>query len=141
MTIVKNILAVVLGLVIGSAVNMAIVMFSPIIVPPPAGVDVSSAESIAASMELYEAKHFIPPFLAHALGTLTGAIVSFLIAASHSEGLAYVIGVAFLMGGIAASFMIPAPVWFIAVDILLAYIPMAWCGIYLARRINRKGQI
>ena len=39
-----------------------------------------------------------------------------------------VIGFFFLLGGIAAAWMIPAPVWFEAADILLAYIPMALIG-------------
>ena len=34
-TTVKNILAVVLGLVLGSVVNMAIIMISGSIIPPP----------------------------------------------------------------------------------------------------------
>jgi len=39
--------------------------------------------------------------------------------------LALTIGVFFLLGGIINSFMLPTPTWFIAIDILFAYLPMA----------------
>ena len=38
------------------------------------------------------------------------------------------LGIFHLLGGIAAAVMIPAPLWFIVVDLVLAYIPMAWLG-------------
>ena len=38
-------------------------------------------------------------------------------------------------GGVAASQMIPAPMWFIVVDLAGAYFPMAWLGTVAARRI------
>ena len=42
---------------------------------------------------------------------------------------AIVIGVFFLAGGIAASYMLSnSPDWFKALDLIAAYIPMAWLG-------------
>jgi len=134
MTILRNILALIVGFVAGSVVNMALVTIGPRMIPAPAGVDVSNAESIAASIHLFEPKHFVFPFLAHALGTFAGALVAFLIAASHRTVFAFVVGVLFLAGGIAASFMIPAPPWFIALDLVAAYLPMAW----LATRVGHR---
>jgi hypothetical protein len=136
MTLLRNTLAVVVGLAIGGGVNMAIVVLGPSVIPPPAGVDVNSMESIRASIHLFEVKHFVSPFLAHAIGTLVGALAAFLVAASHRAIISYSIGVVFLAGGIAASFMIPAPQWFIALDLLAAYMPMAWVGQHLGRRFR-----
>ena len=79
-------------------------------------------------MHLFEPKHFIFLFLAHAIGTLVGAYLSVRIAASHKMYFALGIGVFFLIGGISMVFMIPAPVWFIVADLSLAYIPMGWFG-------------
>ncbi len=42
--------------------------------------------------------------------------------------LAFVIGAFFLMGGIANAFILPAPAWFLVVDVTGAYLPMAWLG-------------
>lgn len=134
--LLRNVLAVLAGLAIGGAINMAIITASPSVIPPPAGVDVTNAESLKASIHLFQPRHFVMPFLAHALGTLAGAIVAFLIAATHRARLAYVIGVVFLVGGIAAAYMIPAPAWFIALDLIVAYIPMAWLGIHIGTRLT-----
>ena len=68
------------------------------------------------------------PFLAHALGTLIGAMIAALIAATRKFTMAMIIGVFFLIGGISAAFMIPAPTWFVLLDLGMAYIPMAWLG-------------
>ncbi|AKF86296.1 hypothetical protein MFUL124B02_24550 [Myxococcus fulvus 124B02] len=133
MKIIRNILAVIIGLAVGSVVNMALVMLGPRVIPSPAGVDASKAESLAAAIHLFEPKHFVFPFLAHALGTFAGALVAFRVAGSHRTVFAFVIGTLFLAGGIAASFMIPAPTWFIVLDIVVAYLPMAW----LATRVWR----
>ena len=126
--VIRNILAVIAGIIIGSVVNMTLINISGSIIPPPAGIDVSNLESIRASAHLFEAKHFIFPFLAHAVGTLVGAFVAALIAVSRKLTFALGIGVFFLIGGLVASFLIPAPLWFIALDIVVAYLPMAWLG-------------
>jgi hypothetical protein len=137
--LLRNLLALVVGIAIGGAVNSALIMLSPTLIPPPAGVDVNSAESLSQGVHLFEPRHFLMPFLAHALGTLVGAFVAFLVAATHKARFAYAIGAVFLCGGVAASFMIPAPAWFIAVDLALAYLPMAWLGARLGRRCLPTG--
>ncbi len=132
---IRNVLAVIAGFIAGSAVNMGLVMASPHIIPPPAGVDVNDMESIKASIHLYELKHFIVPFLAHALGTLVGAYVAVIISASYKLMVGLVIGVLFLLGGLSVAFMLPSPVWFIVVDLVGAYVPMAWIGAKLTGKV------
>ena len=134
--LLRNALALLAGIAIGGGVNMALITLSPSLIPPPAGVDVSSAEGLSKAMHLFEPRHFIMPFLAHALGTLAGALAAYLIAASYKAPMAYVIGAVFLCGGVAASFMIPAPTWFIALDLLAAYLPMAWLGVQIGTRMK-----
>ena len=133
---VRNVLAVVVGFVAGSAANMALVNVGPSIIPPPEGVDVRDAECLAKSIHLFEPRHFVMPFLAHAVGTFAGAFVACWIAATRKALMAYLVGVLFLCAGIAVSFMIPAPTWFIALDLVGAYLPMAW----LAIRIGGRGK-
>ncbi len=135
-TILRNIAAVIIGFVLGSVVNMALITASPHVIPPPAGVDVSNVASMKVGMHLFEAKHFLFPFLAHALGTFVGALVAFVVAGSRRVVFAYTLGVLFLAGGIAACFMIPAPAWFMALDLLAAYLPMAWLATRLGRSIT-----
>lgn len=134
--LLRNALAILAGIGIGGSVNMALIAISPSLIPPPAGVDVNNPESLAGAMHLFEPRHFVMPFLAHAFGTLAGALAACVIAATHRARMAYSIGVVFLCGGVAASFMIPAPAWFIALDLLAAYLPMAWLGIRLGNLVR-----
>ena len=132
----RLLLAVVAGLVVGSIVNMALIAVGGKLVASPAGADVTSMEGLKASIHLFEPRHFVFPFLAHALGTLVGALVACRLAPGRSAIAAYVVGGLFLLGGVANAFMLPAPGWFIAADLLLAYLPMAWLGQALGRRLS-----
>lgn len=132
--IVRNILAVVAGLLVGIAVNMGLILISGKIIPPPEGADVTSAEGLKASLHLFEPRHFVFPFLAHALGTLAGALLAATLAASRKTAMAMVVGAFFLVGGIANVILLPSPVWFNVLDLVGAYVPMAWLGSRLATR-------
>lgn len=134
--IVKNILAVVVGAVVGSVVNMSLITISGSVIPPPNGADVTTMEGLQAALPLFEPKHFIFPFLAHALGTLVGAYLAARIAANNKMRFAMGIGVLFLIGGISNTFMLPSPVWFTAVDLIFAYLPMAYLGGKMAIKSN-----
>jgi len=136
--VIKNFLALIAGLVAGSIVNMGLVTISGSIIPPPEGVDPSNMESLKANMHLFEARHFIFPFLAHALGTLAGAFIAGLFAANYKLILALSIGAFFLVGGIIMVLSVPSPLWFSILDLTLAYIPMAWLGRKLAGLNEKK---
>ena len=124
--ILKNVLAIVAGLVIGAVVNMGIVMLSGSIIPPPEGADVTTTEGLRASIHLFKPINFLIPFLAHAIGTLVGAFVAAKFAANNKMIIALAIAVFFLAGGVSAVFMIPAPLWFNVIDLVGAYLPMGY---------------
>ena len=130
--IARNILAAIVGFVVGSVANLGLVTIGMSVVPLPEGTDVSTMEAVRESMKLLAPVNFIFPLLAHALGTLIGAFVAAKLAASHHMKFAIGIGVIFLIGGIAMILNCGGPVWFIASDLLLAYIPMAFLGGLLA---------
>ena len=131
----RTLLAVVAGFVAGSATNIALIQLGSAVVPAPDGMDVTSTESVAAMAHLFEPKHFLFPFLAHAAGTFVGALIAAWVARERDGLAAGVIGGLNLMGGIAAASMIPAPLWFVAVDLIFAYLPMAWLALKLRRRL------
>ena len=126
--ILKNILAVIAGIIIGSLVNMGLIMIGVSLIALPEGMDPMSTESLKEFMPQLEPKHFIFPFLAHALGTLVGAFVAARIAASRQMVFALIIGAFFLMGGIMSITDHPGPMWFNVLDLVVAYIPVAWLG-------------
>jgi hypothetical protein len=132
MAALKLALAVACGLVLGSAVNMALIMVSGHVIPPPAGADMTTAEGIRAALPQLEAKHFLFPFIAHAFGSLVGAFIATKIAPLHKLVAALIVGSFFFVGGVMAARMIPAPTWFIALDLVGAYFPFAFFGFALA---------
>lgn len=135
--VLKNFLAVVAGFIVGSIVNMGIISLSGAIIPPPAGADVTTSEGLKATMHLFEPKHFIFPFLAHALGTFAGALVTALLAVYNKIRLALVVGFFFLAGGVASVYLLPSPTWFAVLDLVVAYIPMAYLAGKLASGRNK----
>jgi hypothetical protein len=113
----RILLGLVLGVLAGSALNMGLITIGGVLLPPPEGVDPNDLESIRANIGSYSPLQFVPPFVAHAAGTLGGV---------------------FLLGGIAVVAMIPeTPLWFMAVDLGLAYLPMAVLGHRLVRMLGR----
>lgn len=130
----KNALAVVAGVVLGGLVNIGIILISGSIIPPPEGVDTTTQAGLKAGMHLMQPKHFIMPFLAHALGTFGGAFIAAKFAATHKMSFAIGIGAFFLMGGVASIATLPSPTWFSIVDLVGAYLPMAW----IAGKISSK---
>lgn len=133
MNILRNILAVIVGVVVGGAVNMSLIMISGKVIPPPEGADLTTMEGLQHAMPLMGPEHFIMPFLAHALGTLIGAFLASKIAASYGKYISVAIGMLFLYGGVKMALSLPSPLWFDVFDIALAYIPMAWLGWRLAK--------
>ena len=136
--IIRNILAVIVGLLVGGFVNSYIVGISGNVIPLPDGVDPNDMESLKAGMQRFEVKHFVMPFLAHALGTLVAGFLAALIGASHQMKLALGAGAFFLLGGIAVNIMLPGPIWFAVLDVVVAYIPMAYLGFMFAGSIKNR---
>jgi len=133
--VLRNILAVIIGAVVCVLLNGFLLGLMMKAIPPAEGFDPNDLNTYG----LLQAKHLLSPFVAHAVPSVVGGLVAALIAASHKMAFALVVGGLHLIGGIAAAFMIPAPVWFIVLDLGLAYLPMAWLGGRLASRSARWG--
>lgn len=137
MKIVKGILAIIIAIIVGSIVNGGILFLSNAIFGAPEGMDLFDAESVKAHAHQLTTANFIGALLAHQIGTLVGAFIAAKLAPSAKMIFAIVIGVWFLLGGIYATTLIPAPVWFIVLDLVL-YIPLAFIGGKLATGRNLK---
>lgn len=132
--ILINILAVIVGYIVGAVVNLIVVGLGEQIILPPANVDMTSMESVKSSAHLFEARHFIFPLAAHTSGSFFGALAAVFIARSRAFIIAAIVGSIFLLGGVLAILMIPAPTWFIVADLIIAYVPTVW----LAWKIGEK---
>jgi hypothetical protein len=136
--IIVNIVAVLMGLFAGAMGNGGIINISSKIIPPPVGSNLQTMEGLIQAMPIMEPKHFIMPFLAHALGTFVGAILCSLVARSQKLILALSIGLIFFIGGFTMVFQLPAPLWFDLVDLIFAYFPMAWLGYKIVSKLRGK---
>ncbi|TXF87641.1 hypothetical protein FUA23_18245 [Neolewinella aurantiaca] len=133
--LLRKTLAVLAGWIGGSAVNMGLIQLGHRL-HPISGVDPNDMEALAEIMPTLSPGYFVFPFLAHALGTLVGAAIAASIVSTGKLRVALVVGVIFFIGGIAVNFILPGPLWFAVVDLVVAYFPMAWLGFKIAERIS-----
>lgn len=129
-----TLLAVFAGLFTGGIATSALVAIGPLLIPPPAGVDMTTPEGIRSAMLQLEPRHFLFPWLAHAGGTFIGALVADRLAPERSLLPPLSVGAFFLLGGISMVVLVGGPLWFIALDLGFAFLPLAW----LAARLRPK---
>jgi len=131
---VRNTLAFLGGFVVLGVAKYAATALGNAVIPPPSGVDLSTLDGFKAAIPLYEAKHWIPAFFEHAVGSMAGGAAAAFLAVSHKMKLAVGIGALHMVGGIGAALMLPFPAWVVAVDLVAMYLPMAWMGGKLGAR-------
>ena len=132
---IRNILITLGSAVVGVFLNGWLISISGSIIAPPEGADLTTEEGLRAAMDLMEPKHYLMPFLAHALGTLLSAALVSRFTTERQFTRAMLLGVLFLAGGISMVRMLPSPLWFNITDLGLAYLPMAYLGYALGRRV------
>ncbi len=133
-TTTRNIVAVIIGLFIGGLLNGFIISISGSIISLPKGVDNTTIEGLQKAIHLFEPKHFIFPFLAHASGTFVGVFIALLISKTKKMYLAIIVSVVFLIGGISMVVQLNAPMWFNIMDLVGAYIPMGLIAYKLLKK-------
>jgi len=133
--ILKRTIVIFISLFSGAMLNGAIINISSKVIAPPKGFDLNTAEGLQAAMPHMGPEHFLFPFLAHALGTLISAVLISRFLKSQQFVFSMMAGILFLMAGVAMVIMLPGtPIWFILVDLIGAYIPMAYLGNKLVKK-------
>jgi len=140
MLILRLIFAVAVGVIGGSIINMGLVILGGAVIPLPPGVNVASAQSLRAAADLLGPQHFLFPLVAHAGGTLAGCLIACWTFPRLRNIAALLTGCVFLLLGIVNAFLIPAPLWFLALDLPLAYLPMALLALIIHRRLLEADQ-
>ena len=72
------------------------------------------------------------------MGTFVGALVAAIIAATHKMPIVIIISSLFFLGGAFMVYLLPSPMWFNIVDLVLAYFPMGFLGIFVVSRFSRN---
>ncbi len=109
----RNILALVLGLAAGMAVNMGIIMLnSSLLFPMPAGTSMADPEQMNAYVASLPILALLVVMVAHLGQAFVGGFVAARLAASKPMLLAMIIGALSLLGGIMNAMSIHTPTWF-----------------------------
>ena len=136
---IRNICAVLVGLVTGMALNMAIVMLSMVLYPMPEGVGWNDREGLAAYIETLPATAFLIVMLAHLGQAFVGGWIAAIISRNSSMVVAMIVGVLTLLGGLYNMSTLPLPAW-MWIEVPL-YLVAAWAAarLVLARRTAHQG--
>lgn len=130
-----SILGVVAGMVVGGTVVWAVELMANRVHPFPEGIDRSDMDAFMEAVRQHAADAplaaLVIVIVAHAVGPLIGSFLAALIAGRGKMVCGMIIGVLFLLAGVMNLVMIPHPLWFAVVD-LLVVLPMAFIGAKLA---------
>ncbi len=111
----RNLGAVIAGIVVGGSLNMAIIMLNLIFFPMPEGLSMQDREGFSAWAATLPDSAFILPMVAHLAQAFGGgwlaARLGTLFGVLHTRALAMCIGVLSLAGGIANALSLEIPTW------------------------------
>ena len=122
----KNVVIIVSSVIAGMVVNLSLIIVGGLIFPPPQGFDPMNATD-------WGLEFFLFPLLAHSGGTFIGAFIASKLSSNSSVIMPIIVGVYFLSGGIYMTTVIPAPLWFLSLDLIGCYIPMAFLAWHLSK--------
>lgn len=126
--LLKTILGVVAGVIVGGAVVFVTEMIGHSLFPPPAGTDLSNPEDLKRLMESLPTAAYAMVLLGWFLGSFAGAFVALKIA--NKPVAAWAVAVLFILLTAANFVMIPHPMWMIAAGILIP-LASAWLALRL----------
>ncbi|MBB48063.1 MAG: hypothetical protein CMJ33_05885 [Phycisphaerae bacterium] len=132
----RDLLAVVLGMLAGMAVNMTFVLLALFLYPMPEGVDFSETEAMPAYFASIPATGFAIILVAHLGQAFFGGLVAALISRDRPRSMALVIGVLSLIGGVINLIDLPHPPWMWLE--LPCYLLTAWYAASLAMRVRSR---
>ena len=132
--LMKTILAVVAGVVVGGAIVFVSEAVGHSLFPPPADINLANPEDVKRLMASLPAGAFAMVLLGWLLGSLAGALVALRIA--RRPAAAWAVAVVFILATTANFFMIPHPAWMIAAGLLIP-LASAWLALRLGGTAKR----
>jgi hypothetical protein len=125
----RNFAAVTAGLIVGSAVNMAVLSVSWVLYPLPEGLDFNDPAQLAAYLGALPAAAFLLVLAAHLGQAFVGGWLAARLSASHPVPLALVVGTISAAAGLYNLLTLPGPVWLwveLPLYFLLSWLPGSW---------------
>jgi len=129
----KNILAVVAGVLTGMIVIGIVEAIGHMVYPLPEGLDPYNTDALKAYMADMPVGALLLVLLAWGSGSFIGGWATAMLASRSIRLFSIIVGVVLLAAGIYNMIMIPHPVWFMILGILI-FIPAAYIGSLLVRK-------
>jgi hypothetical protein len=133
----RRVLSVFAGLMVGFLCVALIEAVSSRLYPLPAGVDVSDIEAFRAHVQTLPIMAFVLVLVAHVVGSFAAGFTCVSVSRQMWKTGPIIIGVLLLSAGVTNLVMIPHPVWFALVDILV-FIPAALLGGLTASNVVQR---
>lgn len=121
----RRVLAVIAGVIGGSAVIWLLEMVGYMMFPGPEGMDTADPESMRLLMKEVPVAAFVVILFAYATGSFAGGWIAVAIGEKMRD--AMITGVVLLGFGIVNLMLVPHPLWFTLISVLL-YLPFAYLG-------------
>lgn len=132
----KLVLAVVIGLLVGMAVNIGLIMLNNVFFPLPEGVAMSDPAQMRAAVADMPSESWIGVIAAHLGQSFFGGWVAAWVGKKHPIMLAMIVGVISLAGGVWNAISLSTPAW-TWVEMPL-YLLVAWLAGHLVARRRKK---
>lgn len=129
---IKNILAVISGIIVGNIAIMGLHYVGMIFYPLPEGIDINDMKAIAEYIGIAPIGSLFFVMFAHIGGAFIAGIATALI--DKNRITAYIVGGFFTLTGAYNLYVFPHPLWF-NIEVIL-YLPAAYFGFKLANRNN-----
>lgn len=128
MKVIKNhVLPVLAGLLTGWVVVMILEAVSHAFYPPPADLDYTDKEAMAAFVQTLPTAAFLLLLLAWMAGAFAGGLISGLINNQKAGNNAILVGALLALGSIINMTIIPHPTW-LMITASVGYVPFAYTG-------------
>ncbi len=135
MPFLRDGLAVVLGMLAGTTVNMTLVLFALFLFPMAEGSDFSDTDAMADYFATIPVAGLLLILAAHLGQSFFGGLVAALLSPTRPRAMALIIGVISLIGGVMNMSQLPLPAWmWIEVP---GYLLVAWFAASWAMRMKR----
>jgi len=129
----KNVLAVIIGILVGMIVISIVEAIGHMIYPLPEGFDPYNSEIVKAYMTDMPVGALLFVLLAWAAGSYSGGWIAVLIAVRSFRIIAVIVGLFLLAAGVYNMIMIPHPLWFSVLGIMGIFAG-TWLGMALGIR-------
>ena len=131
----RDIIAVLVGWVVGMAANMAFFFLIAKLYPMPDAVTFDDKDGFAAYIETLPMTAFLIVLVAHLSQAFFGGLVAAKISKKRPTTVAMIVGVLSLIGGYINMQSIPLPTW-MWIEMPL-YLVFAWLAAYLVISCNK----